>query len=69
MARVFYAEVTDELCLLVMDLVRLESAGIPVRFDDIGDGQLFPHIYAPLPCELVDEVRAVTIVDGQVTPV
>ena len=44
------------LVVLVMDSDRLEDAGVPVRLEDAG-GELFPHLYAPLPVGLVDDVR------------
>ncbi len=53
----FYRDCEDELVLLVIDVETLEAAGIPVRFEEIDGGEIFPHIYAPLPPELVVEVR------------
>ncbi len=43
--------------VLVMDLARLEADGLPVRFEDGGNGTLYPHLYAPLPCRSVHAVR------------
>jgi glutathione S-transferase len=53
----FYADATDPLVLLVLDTARLEAAGVPVRFEDAGTGELFPHLYAELPVHLVEDVR------------
>ena len=53
----FYAGLTDDLVVLVMRTEALEGAGVPVRFEDAGTGELFPHLYAALPVGLVDEVR------------
>ena len=53
----FYADVTDPLVVLVMRTEALEDAGVPVRFEDAGNGELFPHLYAALPVALVGEVR------------
>lgn len=55
-ARRFYAGLGVALVVLVMDSDRLEAAGVPVRLEDAG-GELFPHLYAPLPVDLVDDVR------------
>ena len=53
----FYGDVTDPLVVLVMRTEALEAGGVPVRFEDAGTGELFPHLYAELPVVLVDEVR------------
>ena len=56
-ADLVYANVDEELVLLVMDVDTLERAGLPVVFEDPGVGRDFPHIYGELPCRLVVEVR------------
>jgi uncharacterized protein (DUF952 family) len=53
----FYADVEGPLVVLVLDADRLRAAGVPVRLEDAGTGELFPHLYAALPVSLVDEVR------------
>jgi uncharacterized protein (DUF952 family) len=55
-AECVYADCTDELVVLGMSRASLEAVGLAVRFEDGGDGTLFPHIYGPLPCAVVDEV-------------
>lgn len=63
----YYAGLGVPLVVLVMDSDRLEAAGVPVRLEEAG-GELFPHLYAPLPVELVDDVRPATFgPDGDVT--
>jgi len=52
----YYAGLGVPLVVLVLDSDRLEAAGVPVRLEDAG-GELFPHLYAALPVDLVDEVR------------
>jgi uncharacterized protein (DUF952 family) len=52
----YYAGLGVPLVVLVMDSDRLEAAGVPVRLEDAG-GEQFPHLYAPLPVALVDDVR------------
>jgi uncharacterized protein (DUF952 family) len=53
----YYADVTEELVLLVIDPDRL---GVPV-VEEVppGGDEAFPHIYGPLPVSAVVEVRAV----------
>jgi uncharacterized protein (DUF952 family) len=53
----FYSDVDDELVVLVVPLDALATAGVPVRFEDGGNGEDYPHLYGPLPCALVEEVR------------
>ena len=56
-AQRFYADVDEALVVLVLDTDRLAAAGIPVVEEDGGSGELFPHLYAALPVELVEAVR------------
>ncbi|MEV0457213.1 DUF952 domain-containing protein [Catellatospora methionotrophica] len=50
----FYADL-DDLRLLVIDEDRLDA---PVRLESPpGSGELFPHIYGPVPLAAVVEVR------------
>jgi glutathione S-transferase len=52
----FYADV-DEVLVLRIDPDRLES---PLVVEDlIGSGQLFPHVYGPIPLAAVVEVTKV----------
>lgn len=55
-AELIYSNCEEELVLLVMDLDRLVVHDLAVRFEDGGNGKFYPHIYAPLPCHLVDAV-------------
>ncbi|WP_328522096.1 DUF952 domain-containing protein [Kribbella sp. NBC_00359] len=52
-ANFVYADVTEPLCLLVIDTERLVSA---LCEEPVGD-QLFPHIYGPLNLDAVVDVR------------
>ncbi|MFZ6005904.1 MAG: DUF952 domain-containing protein [Actinomycetota bacterium] len=47
--RAFYADVADEVVVLQIDSDRL---GCEVRLED-GGGELFPHIYGPIPVAAV----------------
>ncbi len=51
-ARRHFAGETD-LLVLALDA---ESLGTALRWEPSRGGLLFPHLYAPLPCELVLEV-------------
>jgi glutathione S-transferase len=54
-ARRFYADLPPgELLLLTIDPQRLAGAGLEVRHEPApGSGELFPHLYGPLPLEAV----------------
>jgi uncharacterized protein (DUF952 family) len=55
-AEFIYDDCQEELVVLVMDVGTLEGNGLRVRFEDGGNGVFYPHIYAHLPCQLVDSV-------------
>ncbi|GAA1642247.1 DUF952 domain-containing protein [Kribbella alba] len=54
-ANFVYADVTEPLCLLVIDVERLVSAVCDEDLDGIG--MSFPHIYGPLNLDAVVDVR------------
>lgn len=47
-AEFVYAGHDDELVVLIMDDDAIRSTGTPVRYEDGGDGELYPHIYGPI---------------------
>ncbi|WP_067486701.1 DUF952 domain-containing protein [Actinomadura hibisca] len=52
----FYRDVElDDLVLLTVDVAKLDA---PVRHEP-ADGQLFPHVYGPIPVSAVIEVGSV----------
>jgi uncharacterized protein (DUF952 family) len=51
-----FAESTEDLVLLHLDVDKLASNGIEVRVEEARNGKSYPHIYGAIPCELVDEV-------------
>lgn len=53
-ANSFYADV-DQLLLLTIDPARLTS---PVRDEDVGTGELFPHLFGPLSEDAVVAVES-----------
>ena len=62
-AEEFYADDPEPLVVLSID-----EASVPdLRFEDIGGGRLFPHIYGPIRPAWVTEVRPVGFVDGRLS--
>ena len=54
----FYADLDPaELVVLVIDVA---AAGVPLRWDPVPGGELFPHLYGPLPVQAVVAVLPVT---------
>ncbi|WP_111767233.1 DUF952 domain-containing protein [Nakamurella deserti] len=51
-AQRFYADDPEPLLLLVIDIAATEAAGSPVRWDP-AEGELFPHVYGPVPADAV----------------
>jgi uncharacterized protein (DUF952 family) len=60
-AEAFYADDPQPLVVLSID----EGAVTDLRWENIGDGRLFPHIYGPILPEWVTEVRPAGFVDGR----
>lgn len=60
-----YADDPADLVVLVIDDDALRSHGIAVRYQDGGNGTLFPHIFGPLTPHFVTEVRPAGFVDGR----
>jgi uncharacterized protein (DUF952 family) len=59
-----YQDYLGEVIVLEMDLAQLEAAGLKVLFEDGGNGELFPHIYGPIPVELVITTKPAVMVGG-----
>ncbi len=54
----FFGDLTDdELVLLTVNRQSLAAAGLEVRLEPAGGGELFPHLYGPLPLEAVVRVE------------
>ena len=62
-----YADDPADLVVLVIDGEALRSRGIAVRYQDVGNGTLFPHIFGALTPHFVTEVRTAGFVDGRFT--
>jgi uncharacterized protein (DUF952 family) len=50
---ILYGNSTEKLVVLVLSQQQLQSAGIEVRFEDGGEGEFYPHIFAPIPVRLI----------------
>jgi uncharacterized protein (DUF952 family) len=53
-----FAESTEELVVLHLDMDKLASNGIEVRVEEARNGKSYPHIYGAIPCDLVDRVSS-----------
>ena len=60
----FYADVTEPLTLLVMDEDAVRAAGTEVRFEDAGNGELYPHLYGAIDPAWVADARPGAVVGG-----
>ena len=50
---ILYGNSNEKLVVLVLSQTKLLSAGIEVRFEDGGEGEFYPHIFAPIPVRLI----------------
>ena len=50
---ILYGNSTEKLVVLVLSQSKLQAAGIEVRFEDGGEGEFYPHIFAPIPVRLI----------------
>ena len=57
-ANFVYGDSDTELVVLELDIDTLESNNINVKFEDGGNGQMFPHIYSTIPTQLIISVHA-----------
>jgi uncharacterized protein (DUF952 family) len=63
-AQFVYADETEPLVVLVLDEHEIEAAGVAVRREDGGDGELFPHIYGAIDPAWVTDVRPASFNGG-----
>jgi uncharacterized protein (DUF952 family) len=59
-----YADCAEPLVVLVMSEPELVAAGVPVRYEDGGDGTRYPHLYGTVPCRLVRTVKRAAMDSG-----
>jgi uncharacterized protein (DUF952 family) len=48
-----------------MDLAQLEQAGLKVLFESGGNGEAYPHIYGPIPVNLVLHSKQAIMISGE----
>lgn len=49
----YYADETDPLVLLVVDVDACTAAGSPVVWEEVAGAGVFPHVYGPIPWSAV----------------
>ncbi|CAN5165369.1 DUF952 domain-containing protein [soil metagenome] len=59
----FYNDDAEPLVVLVIDEEAIATSGIELKFEDGGDGELFPHVYGAILPEWVTEARPAAFVD------
>jgi uncharacterized protein (DUF952 family) len=64
-AELFYADDPEPLVILALDDQGIQDSGIDIRYEDGGNGQLYPHIYGPILCEMVTDVYPVWMDAGR----
>ena len=52
-AEFVFAGFHEELLLLQLSVKALKQAGLALRIEENGNGELFPHLYSALPCNLI----------------
>jgi len=60
-----YADDPEPLVVLVVDDATVREASVVVRYQDAGNGTLYPHIFGALRPEFVTEVREAAFIDGR----
>lgn len=61
----FYADETDPLVLLVVDVAACTAAGSPVVWEPVPGAGVFPHVYGPIPWPAVVAELPVAVRDGR----
>lgn len=63
-ASFIYADYSGELVVLELDTSAISTAGIEIRSEGGGTGELFPHLYGELKTEWVRATHRATMSDG-----
>jgi uncharacterized protein (DUF952 family) len=67
-AEFVYSDCEDALIVLVMDDDAIRATGTDVRYEDGGDGELYPHIYGPIrPADVTEILPAGFDSEGRFT--
>lgn len=64
-ADLFYADDPEPLVILALDDRAIRDSGTDIRYEDGGNGQLYPHIYGPILREMVTDVYPAHMDDGR----
>lgn len=64
-AELFYADDPEPLVILALDDRAIQESGVEIRYEDGGNGQLYPHIYGPILREFVTNVYPVWMDGGR----
>lgn len=59
-----YADYPGELVVLELDGPVIEAAGIDIKHEDGGDGELYPHIYGAVRVEWVSAIHPARMAKG-----
>ena len=59
----FYANAQEDLVVVAIDDERLQAEGTLVKFEDVGNGELFPHIYGAIVPTQVEGATRITVSD------
>ncbi|MGB9034831.1 MAG: DUF952 domain-containing protein [Paeniglutamicibacter sp.] len=63
-ASFIYADYAGELVVLELDATAIAAAGIAIRFEDGGNGEMFPHLYGELKTAWVRATHRAAMTDG-----
>jgi uncharacterized protein (DUF952 family) len=67
-AKALFSEDSDGLVVLVLDPDVLRSCGLTIRDEaesSSAGGEVYPHVYGPIPMDAVVAVRPASFVDGE----
>ena len=64
-AELFYADDPEPLAILALDAQAIRDSGIVIRYEDGGNGQLYPHIYGAILREFVTDVYSAHMDGGR----
>lgn len=64
-ASFIYADYTGELVILELDDAAIAHAGVEIRSEDGGNGELYPHLYGALQCDWVKNTYAAMMDNGR----
>lgn len=63
-ASFIYTDYTNELVVLELDATAISEAGIEIRMEDGGNGELYPHLYGPLKTDWIKETYPAEMSNG-----